>query len=61
MNENQVLAMVSDVVESVDYDSWKDLFVNPDPDSDLAVRRLVRIATKYLEAAGVTVQRIGAA
>lgn len=54
MDRDQIVRMLDDLVEEVDYDIWKELFhyrENPE-----AVDQLVHIATKHLKWAGVKVE-----
>lgn len=51
MNKEQILEMLKEVVEQIDYDIYKEIFINPDEDTEVDQSILVGIVEKHLEKA----------
>lgn len=49
MTDDEVLVMLSDIVAIVDYDIWKELFLDDGPETDETIDELIRAVRRHLD------------
>ena len=49
ISDENILAILSDLIQEIDYDIWKNYFVDPDEDMQECLEDLVIITKRYLD------------